>query len=505
MWPRPADLTGPLKLGDLPRRIAEGVPGTAMPAFAALDPADRARLVADVRSLGAREAAAVEIPPQPANLAALSAQGEAIWTRAGCAGCHAPGSGTERVDLFGAPLKGGAAPADLFSAITVGRPGTPMVARADLPLEARWALVAWILGQRGPIDDRPRLPPTDAPRVARDALWDRIPTPPLDTPVPILQSRRADQCGRCHPATYTQWQTSRHAAATGPGLVGQYVGRTAAFSAPCDRCHAPQASGPADPAHGDGISCVGCHVRAHGKLAIRAEGPPGLRVQPTPRLRRSDFCLPCHNLPLSAAVEGRPLLDTWREWAASPYLPAGIQCQHCHLGGGDHRMAGAHDADAVRRAVAVQPGPVTLTADGVDLTVAIRNLGAGHHFPTTATPRAVLRIRQRRGAERLDATARLWAIGRTVDHADGRWREIADTRIPAGATLTRRYTVPRAPGADAVEVDLHFFPDWFYTRAFRAWSARADVPAAARAAYAQALAEGEASVTRVYWVVLPLP
>lgn len=512
MWPRPADLTGPLALGDVPRRIREGVPGTAMPAFADLDAADQARLIADVRSLGAVEPPAVAVPTPPPNLAALRG-GEAIWRSAGCAGCHDQrpalldntGQPADLYDLRTAPLKGGPQPADLFVAITRGRPGTPMPGRSDLSVADRWALVAWLLQRRGTVDSHPRLPPKAARPSAREVLWAQIPTSALETPLPIMQSRRADQCGRCHPHTFEQWGASRHAQATGPGLTGQYIGRGRGFSAQCDRCHAPQATDPGDAAHADGISCVGCHVRAHGKLTKHATQPPGLALKPTPRLGRSDFCMPCHNLPLRSAVNGRPLIDTWREWAASPYLPAGVQCQHCHLGEGDHRMVGAHDADAVRRAVQVEADAPRLVDGRIEVTVRVRNIGAGHHFPTTATPRAVLRIRQRHGAERLDATARLWAIGRTVEHAEGRWREIADTRIPAGATLTRTYRVAHAPGADAVEVDLHMFPDWFYTRAFRAWLTRDDLPAAARAAYSKALADGDARVIRAHWSVLPLP
>lgn len=514
MWPHPAPLNGPLRLSDPARRIREGVPGTAMPAFKTLSAADRATLLADLRHLGAREPAPVPVPPPPADLAALAPHGARLWQAEGCAGCHderaaltnADGGPADQYALTRHPLKGGDHPADLYRAITRGRPGTPMPGRPDLAPADRWALVGYLRTQRGIIEPRPGLPPRGAPRVAREDLWGTIPTPSLATAVPILQSRRADQCGRCHPQIHAAWAESRHALATGPGLLGQYHGRPARFARGCDRCHAPQAASPSDPAHADGVSCVGCHVRAHGKLTARAsDGPPGLPLRPTPRLQRSDFCMPCHALPLSAAVAGRPLLDTWREWAASPYLPAGIQCQHCHLGGGDHRMAGAHDAAAVRRAVAVTTTPPQVVDGQLEVTITVRNVGAGHHFPTTATPRAVLRVRQRRGGERLDTHAALWAIGRTVEHDQAGWREVADTRIPAGGRLQRTYRAPRLPGVDRLEIDLHLFPDWFYTRAFAAWLKRDDLSATARAAYAEALRAGEASVIRVDWRVLSLP
>lgn len=517
MWPRPADLTGPLKYGPPERAVRLGLPGTMMPAFGDLPAARRTALLEFIARLGADPGPRVVAPTAPTPLPDPES-GAALWTAQGCAGCHGASAerelqGSEFVEIFDGPLKGGDGAEELFVSLTRGRPGTLMVARPDLSVDARWALVAYIRHRRAtrPAREqarRPRLPPAGAPAVAREALWRDRPTPALPTAVPILQSRRAAQCGRCHPKTHAEWATSRHALATGPGLTGQYLGQPASFAQGCDRCHAPQAAAPSEAAHADGVSCVGCHVRAQGKLvgpdAARASPPPGVPLVVEPRLTRSDFCMPCHNLPLAAAVEGRPLLDTWREWAQSPYLPAGIQCQTCHLGQGDHRMAGAHDPQAVRRAVDMRVEQPRIEDGALVVTVQVRNVGAGHHFPTTATPRAVLRVRQTNAQTRLTGTERLWAIGRTVARGAAGWREVADTRIPAGATLTRTYRVARAPGADAVEVDLHFFPDWFYTRVFRGQLARADLSDQARGAFESALADGEGSVIRVDWQVHPI-
>lgn len=512
MWPRPANLTGPLKLGAAKRSIIRGVPGTLMPAFNTLPASRLDALVAFVGTLGPQPAPAMTAPPRPDSLPDARS-GAMLWTTQGCAACH-EGAALKRVkqvdlfDVFARPLKGGDGLEDLFITISQGRPGTSMAARPDLNAEDRWALAVYIRSRRQTIDSTLRLPPKSAPLVAQERLWATIPTPALSSPLPILQSRRAAQCGRCHPKTHAEWSVSRHAMATGPGLVGQYPGQPSAFVRGCDRCHAPQAQGPSDAAHADGISCVGCHVRGAGKLVVDAprdgEAPPGIPLRVEPRLARSDFCMPCHTLPLSAAVAGRPLLDTWREWAQSPYLPAGVQCQTCHLGQGDHRMVGAHDPETVRRAVQVRVEQPRVVGDTVVMTIRIRNVGAGHHFPTTATPRAVLRVRQIRGTRRLNETSRLWAIGRTVAHDAQGWREIADTRIPAGDTLTRTYRVALADGVDAIEADLHFFPDWFYTRVFRGQLTRNDLGPGPRAAFEQALADGQGSVIRVDWQVQPI-
>ncbi|MCB9544592.1 MAG: hypothetical protein H6706_01700 [Myxococcales bacterium] len=360
-----------------------------------------------------------------------------------------------------------------------------MPAFAARPADERWALVAYLLRQRGPVVPLRRAPPPGLPAIP-DPLW-----PPGDPAanrlegLPILTTGAARQCGRCHPAQEARWATSRHALARGPGLLGQYHGRDAAFRGRCDACHGPVEGGL------DAVGCASCHVRDHQKLGLGRQRDARVRLpmRVEPRLGRADFCLPCHQLPPEAAVDGRPLLDTWREWAASPYLPAGIQCQHCHVPGGDHAFAGAHDPEAVRRALRLD---VTVRgADPVDVGVTLRNVGAGHHFPTTATPRAVLRVRLRRGG-RVVGEERLWAIGRTMEHGPQGWRTTADTRIAAGGEGRWSTRLPRL-GADAVDVSVSFFPDWHYARVFRAAVAGLPAGAPAAADLAAALQAAETS------------
>jgi len=483
-WPRPADLSGPLKLGgsrtDLRRTLLRGVPGTGMPAFGSLAPADLDALVGEVLEI--RQKIEPEFEP------ILEAPGERspgahLWTGLGCSTCHGVnGAGSalrltdhrglpaDLYDLRTAPLKGGERPVDLFVSLTRGRPGTPMPALGTLAVADRWALVAFIeqlrRGQR--VDTYGRVAPPGVPPGAPDPFWSgpEVGAPPGDGP-PILQTGDADQCGRCHPAVQAAWAQSRHAQAWGPGLQGQAVGRSPAWAQRCAQCHAPTGA-PAAGQPGVGVSCAACHLRGGHKVGrgVRSDArmPPGLRAQVEPRMGRSDFCMPCHTLP--PGPTGMPLLDTWREWAASPYLPAGIQCQHCHVPDGDHHFAGAHDPVAVRRAVRL-----TAEVEGVaELTVVARveNVGAGHHFPTTATPRAVLRIRQRARGAVLPHTEHTWALGRTARLDPGGWNLIADTRVPAGQSRWVTYRAPRSPGADEVEVDLSFFPDWYYSTIFRA-------------------------------------
>jgi hypothetical protein len=435
-----------------------------------------------------------------------------------CAPCHGPegrGDGpaaalyTPRPADLARPttFKLGSSTAALNRTLTTGLPGTGMPAFGALSPSERAALVAHVRGFEMQ---------TTAVQLKPDPLWPPGHLAPQQhndssalARAPALGRLEAMACARCHPAIAREWQLSVHARAMGPGVVGQYVGRPTLRDG-CDRCHAPLEEQRKDASlAAEGVTCAACHLRDGHKIT----GPQALRplkaargAQATRRARlgRSDVCLPCHTLPLSSAVNGRPLLDTWREWAASPYLPAGIQCQHCHMPGGDHQMRGVHDPQTVREAVRL-----TLSAHGVvdgsiRARVEVHNVGAGHHFPTTATPRAVIRVRQRGEDGPIEGTERLWAIGRTVRFEAGAWHEVADTRIRAGGGAGWCYDVARAPSATAIEVSLHMFPDWYYTTVYRR-ALRGPLPEQARAHYEAALSAGAAAAFLVSAVERPLP
>jgi hypothetical protein len=363
-------------------------------------------------------------------------------------------------------------PEALRAFVRVGRPERGMPAFDSLPEDRLQPLLAHVatLASAADVSSLPTEGPPWITGLRRAALPEADPKGP-----PILAERSALQCGRCHPAETEAWRNSRHAAAMGPGVVGQFHGNEALRDR-CDGCHAPLAEQAASKnlrLAAEGITCAACHLDAEGNKvagprALHSRQPSaGISVRRDVRLWRSDFCMPCHQLPAREG-EGAPLLDTWREWAASPYLPADLQCQHCHLAGADHRMLGVHDAETVRRAV-VLAAQVAVVEGIIEATASLHNVGAGHHFPTTATPRAVLRIRQMAGTSPLETTSASWAIGRTLARqadAQGRLQTEADTRIPAGETTTRRYRWRRHPQATAVEVSLWMFPDWHYQRVF---------------------------------------
>lgn len=496
-WPPPTDLIkAPLKLArdrqGMAQIIAVGMPGTGMPAFG-----EHLDVTPIIDWISAQRAEPLEAGSGLRERGEVSggdpARGAQRWAEGGCGACHRDGlSAAQRpqnddelpadtYDLLTQPLKGSALAGEaaaIYAALRDGRPGTPMRPQAQLDEIARRDLVAWIVSARAARSLGPaRTPPAgySAPRHP-SRIWaepDGVGAPDPEG-LPILSDPTAARCGRCHRDTYTQWRESRHALAGGLGVEGQYIGAEREWAEGCVECHSPAVGqrirGPANTAErrqrrrSEGVTCAGCHLRGGVKQAPSVSGaaPAAMQVAAAPEMARSDFCLPCHNLPLSVAVDGSPLLDTWREWAASPYLPGGVQCQHCHMPQGDHRWLGAHAPDAVAQAIELD-----LQIEGDQLIVALTNVGAGHHWPTTATPRGVIRVRRLdKTGEIVPGSERLWAVGRTLRHRGGRWQTVADTRIPAGETRRWRYGL--AEGGAMAEVEVWFYPDWLYSRFFRA-------------------------------------
>jgi len=155
--------------------IAEGVPGTAMPAFAAgLGGAlTEAQIDAVVRELVARWARPTEVPGElppydaPAAVAKGSGtgdpqRGQAVYAQA-CARCHGPeGTGGEQggsiVDASYLALVSDQA---LRTAVIAGRPDLGMPDwREDIPGQPLTPqqvsdVIAWLVSHRGPVEGRP--------------------------------------------------------------------------------------------------------------------------------------------------------------------------------------------------------------------------------------------------------------------------------------------------------------------------------------------------------------
>jgi mono/diheme cytochrome c family protein len=323
-------------------------------------------------------------------------------------------------------------------------------------------------------------------------------TPPRSL-TPAQASLDARQCERCHAKQAREWQPSFHAGAGSPGLLAQLIemqaqGKNQDIEG-CQRCHAPLAEqqpvvrpahrGGADDAltyqpnpsfegelREQGVSCASCHVRGW-----RRYGPPrvaesrllALPSYPLTELavyERADFCIACHQLPPRTAVNGKPRLNTYREWLEGPYMRRGVQCQHCHMPNREHTWKGVHDPDTFRQGIDLDTlasrNPNTKT---VTVRARVTNVGAGHFLPTTPTPAAWLSIELvDAGGERIDGAFAEKRIGWHLEFTGKGWKEIEDTRIPPGESLelARAWKQGGVSGATHARITVRVHPDDFY-------------------------------------------
>ena len=517
---------------DLRATLRHGAIGTSMPGFAGvLTDAQLDELVAIIRAFApaADPAPSIQLAAAPP---ANAERGAALWGRLGCVACHGAtgaGDGASAKALTPAPYDLRAFPvrrprptddhaarrAAIAMSIATGLTGTAMPGYAgSVPDDDLWALADHVLalGARAARRDRSQLDPSEiaADRTARitvgtwpargdEAVVFGAPVPPQGLPpaslAPAQASLSANQCARCHAKQHREWQGSIHAAAASPGLIAQLdYALPKAEGESCQRCHDPLAEQRTDRTlRGEGISCAGCHVRwweRHGPPNVSPSllALPGYPLRTLEIYERGDFCMPCHQLPPRTAVNGKPLLNTYKEWLEGPYMRRGVQCQHCHMPNREHTFLGIHDPGTFRQGY-------TLTADAhrtdgaISVLAELTNTGAGHYLPTTPTPAAWLRIELVDGdGVVIDGAAAELRIGRDI-YFDGTWHERADTRIPPGerAVMARAWRGGRTSAARGVRVTLEVHPDDFYEGLYQVRLRGTPAPEA-RALYEQALA-----------------
>lgn len=345
---------------------------------------------------------------------------------------------------------------------------------------------------------------------------------------PAQSTASAQQCARCHNKQWSEWQDSFHAKAGSPGLLAQLVAMESrgkgASAASCQRCHSPlaeqQALTRAHRAAGyernplfdrqlrqEGINCATCHMRGFRRFGPPNPSPSLLRMPNYPVrdsdtlytqleiYERADFCMPCHQLPARLAKDGRPLLNTYKEWLEGPYMRRGIQCQHCHMPNREHRWKGIHDPDTFRQGVELEVLAGRTESGTVTVRARLRNVGAGHYLPTTPTPAAWL------GIELVDAKGDSIAgaqdemrIGRHLEYRDG-WRELEDTRIPPGESveLARAWKLGRTGEATHARVTVRVHPDDYYEGFYSRRLRQASLTPEQRSLFRRALRSGRQS------------
>ena len=321
--------------------------------------------------------------------------------------------------------------------------------------------------------------------------------------VPAQGSQSAKQCARCHAKQYRQWKGSYHAGAGSDGLVAQLLPMEArghgAGVESCQRCHAPLAEAhmwirkeqglkgkPTQGKYGpnpnfsrellrEGVNCATCHMRGWRRFGPKNPSPtlltlPNYPIRDQEQLytqldiyERADFCMPCHQLSPRQAINGKPLLNTYKEWLEGPYARRGIQCQHCHMSNREHEWKGVHDPDTFRQGIELKVSAFRKENNGVvTVKTRVKNIGAGHYLPTTPTPAAwvTMSIKDKNGKTLVEAAKR---IGRHLVFDKG-FKVKEDTRIPPGDTLEfdRAWKNGGIEKATHVNVVIKVHPDDYY-------------------------------------------
>ena len=318
----------------------------------------------------------------------------------------------------------------------------------------------------------------------------------------------SDTCGECHRDIYAMWRDSAHARSmTDPTFLAAYrrlKTRSSAAAVDCLRCHAPLAAILPDPRLEDavtweGVTCDVCHgiVRVdvastqpqyrveisqikRGPIAGAESGAH--EVAHSPLHEDSAICAPCHEY---ANPGGVGILTTYREWVESAAARRGETCQSCHMEvtRADvvdprikrdptarvnlHRTPGGHSQEQLHKALRL--AIVTGRSDGgLDLSVRLENVGAGHAVPTGMPGRRIeLSARvgtyagesyeERRSYGKRFSDAQDRPIDDVADYFSTGVRLLEDTRIRADEERLESFRFPLPPEVAAdVTVKLQY-------------------------------------------------
>lgn len=339
------------------------------------------------------------------------------------------------------------------------------------------------LAMRRALQDTTSIP---GPVALPNDFW-KLPIPPQgaapEAYSPEARDLAPEACASCHVRQWQEWQRSRHARALSPGLLGQLTDEeNPGFIRHCLTCHAPLSEqyrtvtdGDFTPGHG--ITCAGCHVRAHRHFgtpkpdrqltASRFTGGQHGGAVRSPAFLQSQFCAPCHQSdPAGLAFDGKLLQNTHDEWATSPHSTREETCQSCHMPDGQHFMTGIHDQVTVSRALDLEVDwELSLETRELRATVRIHNRGAGHHVPTYVTPAIFVKVAL--GDERggvIDGTLETRIVQRRIRLSEN--RELFDTRIPSGGAWLFEFVHQVPAHARLLTVVVEVDPDHFYRSFF---------------------------------------
>jgi len=348
-------------------------------------------------------------------------------------------------------------------------------------------------------------------------------------------SLHPESCGTCHVEQFRDWQTTLHAKAMGPGLLGQLVEMVSndpESARMCWSCHTPLAEQQdklltnkgwqTNPAFDkqlqhQGLVCAGCHVRKHQRFGPPRKDQPkqtgkisgalphnGFNAETA--FTKSAFCKGCHQFGKDDyALNGKLIENTYNEWLASDYPAKGVQCQSCHMPDRRHLWRGIHDPDMVKQGVTIGVDIDQILhrqGDTLNAKIRITNSGVGHNFPTYLTPKIEVQAYLVDAEGNIEqSTLQQAMIGREVSLDIS--QELYDTRIPPGETLAIAYSQSIMNDNMQLHVEVTVYPDHFYSRFYESMLGNGSAGRGTKL-IEQALKQSQASSFTLYKKTIPL-
>ncbi|MBL0956143.1 MAG: cytochrome c554 and C-prime [Leptospira sp.] len=312
---------------------------------------------------------------------------------------------------------------------------------------------------------------------------------------PLESNLDPKQCATCHETQWKSWKDSFHAKSIGNGLIWQKQILESKEFKNCLNCHSPLQETKAEISETfrtdeiihsqivhfpEGISnpsiqCATCHIRNQIWY-----GPPRKTLnqnktenytfphngfQAKSEFESSLFCKSCHESPeYGVFLNGKQLMEVYKEWENSSFAKQGIQCQNCHMPDREHSWKGIHDPEFVRKSV--QPSwKLEKISDGeIRIHAELKSIAVGHKFPTYLVPKILLRFYtiDTFGKKTLIEES---IIGRLVNTKLS--EEYYDTRIAPNDKHTVYFTY-KLNGKKIVKVEWETIvePDEHYVRSF---------------------------------------
>lgn len=198
----------------------------------------------------------------------------------------------------------------------------------------------------------------------------------------------SEQCKSCHAEVFTEWSNSWHA----KSYVDEEVLKLSNHyqNEQCIDCHAPRPvfeTGIGKPPlprmsrRSEGVDCISCHAIGSNVAGASKNKTAACFPIYQPDLSSPPHCGGCHDQHF-----------TVQEWKATPFANEGKTCVSCHMlrktrangaAGMDHSCPASHDPNEIKKAISLN-----IKIENNTLHVKVKNIGAGHHFPTDERSRA---------------------------------------------------------------------------------------------------------------------